>query len=178
MLLYYLLFSPCCYVWKIAVWPRRRAKSVEPFRLPPTLPPVSASATQPLRLFLADLLRNLNVPTELEFIQISSYKDETKSTGEIDFVQGLTTDMEGRDVLVVEDIVDSGLTLRYLRELLLTKQPASLKFCVLLDKTGSRTEDVEVDYTGFGIPNEFVIGYGLDYAGQYRGLRYIATLES
>ena len=117
------------------------------------------------------------MPTNLDFIQISSYDGGTKSSGEVNFLQGLTTNIEGRDVLIVDDIVDSGLTLHCLKEVLLAKRPASLKLCVLLDKDKSRTEDIKVDYVGFEIPNEFVIGYGLDYAGQYRGLRYIATLE-
>ena len=128
-------------------------------------------------VFLADLLRNLDVPTDLDFVQISSYGDGTRSAGKVNFLQGLTTNIEGRDVLIVDDIVDSGLTLHCLKESLLAKRPASLKLCVLLDKTKSRIADVKVDYVGFEIPNEFVIGYGLDYSGQYRGLRYIATLE-
>jgi hypoxanthine phosphoribosyltransferase len=128
-------------------------------------------------VFLADLIRNLDLPSALDFVQISSYGDGTESTGEVKFLQGLITNIEDQDVLVVDDIVDSGTTLRYLKRTLMAKRPASLKFCVLLDKLDSRTENVEVDYVGFEIPNEFVIGYGLDYAGQYRGLRYIATLE-
>ena len=128
-------------------------------------------------VFLADLLRSLDIPTNLDFVQISSYGDGTESIGEMKFIQGLTTNIEGRDVLVVDDIVDSGLTLRHLKEILLAKRPASLKLCVLLNKARSRIEDIKVDYVGFEIPNEFVIGYGLDYAGQYRGLRYIAILE-
>jgi len=127
-------------------------------------------------VFLADLLRNLDIPADLDFIQISSYGNETESSGKVRISQNLTTGIEGRHVLIVEDIVDSGLTLSRLKEILLAKRPASLKFCVFLDK--DRTEDMELDYVGFKIPaDEFVIGYGLDYAGKYRGLRYIATLE-
>lgn len=129
-------------------------------------------------VFLADLLRSLDILTNLDFIQISSYADGTESMGEVKFLQDLTTNIEGRDVLVVDDIVDSGLTLHSLKEILLTRRPASLKFCVLLDKAERRAKDAEVDYVGFEIPNEFVVGYGLDYAGRYRGLRYIATLGS
>ncbi len=128
-------------------------------------------------IFLADLLRNLDISTNLDFVQTSSYGDGTESTGKLKLFQGLTTDIEGRDVLVVDDILDSGLTLQFLKEFLITKRPASLKLCVLLSKTEGRIEYVEADYVGFEIPDEFVIGYGLDYAGQYRGLRYIATLE-
>jgi hypoxanthine phosphoribosyltransferase len=127
-------------------------------------------------VFLADLLRNLDIPADLDFIQISSYGNETESLGEVRISQGLTTNIEGRHVLIVEDIVDSGLTLSRLKEILLAERPASLRFCVLLDK--DRTGDVKLDYVGFKIPaDEFVIGYGLDYAGKYRGLRYVATLE-
>ena len=127
-------------------------------------------------VFLADLLRSLDVPTDLDFVQISSYGNGTESAGKVDFLQDPTINIEGSDVLVVDDIVDSGLTLHCLRDKLLAKRPASLKLCVLLDKARSRTADVKVDYVGFEIPNEFVIGYGLDYSGRYRGLRYIATL--
>ncbi len=127
-------------------------------------------------VFVADLLRSIDVPTDLDFVQISSYGNGTKSTGVAKVLQGLTTNIQGRHVLVVDDIVDSGLTLRCLRDSLLTKCPASLKLCVLLDKVGHRTQDVKIDYVGFEIPNKFVVGYGLDYAGQYRGLRHIAIL--
>ena len=128
-------------------------------------------------VFLADLLRSLDVPTDLDFARISSYGDGTESTGVVEVLQRPTTDIEGRHVLIVDDIVDSGLTLRHLKRSLLVEKPASLKLCVLLNKVGRRIEDVEMDYVGFEIPNEFVVGYGLDYAGRYRGLRYIATLK-
>ena len=128
-------------------------------------------------VFLADLLRNLDVPTNLDFVRVSSYGDGTESTGEARLLQGLTTNVEGRDVLIVDDIIDSGFTLHYLKKIILAERPASLKLCVLLDKAERRTEDVEADYVGFNISNEFIIGYGLDYAGQYRGLRYIAVLK-
>jgi hypoxanthine phosphoribosyltransferase len=128
-------------------------------------------------IFLADLIRNIDIHAELDFIQISSYGNATESTGEIKVLLDLTIDIENQNVLVVEDIVDSGLTLRYLKDMLLAKRPASLKVCALLDKTESGTEDLEIDYVGFRIPpDEFVVGYGLDYAGKYRGLRYIAAL--
>ena len=128
-------------------------------------------------VFLADLLRNIDLPTEIEFVQASSYANGTQSTGHVNMLRGLSTDIKGQHVLVVDDIIDTGLTLQYLRRTLLAQQPASLKLCVLLDKTERRTEDIAVDYVGFEIPDEFVIGYGLDYAGQYRGLPYIAVLE-
>ena len=128
-------------------------------------------------IFLADLLRNLDVPTDLDFVRISSYGDGTESTGKVNILQDLTINIEGRDVLVVDDIIDSGNTLHNLKEILLSRRPASLRFCVLLDKAERRTKNVEIDYIGFSIPNEFIIGYGLDYAEHYRSLRYIAVLE-
>ena len=128
-------------------------------------------------VFLADLLRSLDVPTNLEFVQISSYGDRTESTGKVQLLHDLTTNIEGQDVLVVDDIVDSGATLCKLKQGLQAKRPASLRSCVLLDKVRRGAGDIAVDYVGFEIPNEFVIGYGLDYAGQYRGLRYIAALK-
>jgi len=128
-------------------------------------------------VFLADLLRSIDAPTDLDFVQISSYGHGTESTGTPATLHCPTTDIEGKHVLVVDDIVDSGLTLNHLRESLLTEKPASLKFCVLLDKAGRRVENIDIDYSGFQIANEFVIGYGLDYAGRHRGLRYIAILE-
>lgn len=128
-------------------------------------------------IFAADLLRNLDISADLDFIQVSSYGDKTESTGAIEVIQDLATDIAGQNVLIIDDIIDSGLTLHHLKEKLLAKQPASLRLCVLVDKSERRKKDVEVDYVGFRIPNRFVIGYGLDYAGEYRGLPYIAILE-
>lgn len=128
-------------------------------------------------IFLADLLRSVDVNTDLDFVQLSSYGNGTESTRQVRLLQGLTAYVEGRDVLIVDDIVDSGLTLSYLQNVLLIRNPASLKICTFLDKTARRTEYIKVDYVGFEIPDEFIIGYGLDCAGMYRGLRYIATLE-
>ena len=128
-------------------------------------------------VFLADLLRNIDVPAKLDFVQISSYGHRTESTGMAKVLQGLTTNIQGRHVLVVDDIVDSGLTLRCLKDNLRAKGPASLKFCVLLDKIGRRIQGVKIDYVGFEIPNKFVVGYGLDYAEQHRELRHIAILD-
>lgn len=129
-------------------------------------------------VFLADLLRSLEVPTDLDFAHISSYGDGTESTGMIEMLHCPTAEIEGRHVLVVDDIIDSGLTLSYLEDNLRKRQPLSLRFCVLLDKMGRRKESIAVDYVGFEIPDEFVIGYGLDHAGHHRGLRYIAALNS
>ena len=121
-------------------------------------------------IFLADLLRSLDVTTNLDFVQLSSYGNGTESTKQVRLLQGLTANVEGRDVLIVDDIVDGGLTLRYLSDILLTRNPASLKICTLLDKSERRTEDIKVDYVGFQIPDQFVIGYGLDYEGYGRNL--------
>jgi hypoxanthine phosphoribosyltransferase len=129
-------------------------------------------------VFLADLIRTIEIPTIIDFIQVSSYGDDIESSGIISLFKNLTTDIQGRDILVVDDIIDSGLTLEYLLENLKAKNPASIKLCVLLEKIKSRESDIKVDYVGFQIPDEFVIGYGLDHAGKYRGLRYIAVLKN
>jgi len=128
-------------------------------------------------IFLADLLRNFDISTSLEFVQVSSYGNGTESSGNIELLRDLTASIEGKDVLIVDDIVDTGLTLYRLKEDLLSRCPASLKICVLLDKPGRRTENIKLDYVGFQIPNEFVVGYGMDFKEQYRGLGYIATLK-
>jgi len=128
-------------------------------------------------VFLADLIRNLDMHVGLDFVQVSSYGSRIETSGEVKLIRPITTDIEDRDVLIVDDIIDSGLTLYRLKENLLSRNPASLRICVLLDKPERRTENIKVDYMGFEIPNEFIIGYGMDYNGQYRGLRYIATLK-
>lgn len=127
-------------------------------------------------VFCADLMRTLTVQTNLDFMAVSSYGNSTESSGVIRIVKDLDSSVEGRHVLLVEDIVDSGLTLKYLREYLEHQHPASLKVCVLLDKPSRRKTDVVVDYTGFQIPDEFIVGYGIDYAEQYRHLPYIGLI--
>jgi hypoxanthine phosphoribosyltransferase len=127
-------------------------------------------------VFCADLMRNLNLQTQLDFMAVSSYGQSTESSGVIRIVKDLEASVEGKHVLLVEDIVDSGLTLRYLREYLEHQQPASLKICVLLDKPSRRKTQVKVDYTGFAIPDEFIVGYGIDYAEHYRELPYIGII--
>lgn len=127
-------------------------------------------------VFCADLMRTLSVPAEVDFMAVSSYGQSTESSGVIKIVKDLDAAVEGRHVLLVEDIVDSGLTLRYLREYLSRQNPASLKICVLLDKPSRRKTEVAVDYTGFTIPDEFIVGYGIDYAEQYRHLPYIGII--
>lgn len=129
-------------------------------------------------IFLADLVRRIDVPCEMDFMVVSSYEDRTESSGVVRILSDLGLNIEGRHVLVVEDIVDSGLTLDYLRELLLARNPASLRVVTLLDKHERRKVHVPVDYVGFRIPDEFVVGYGLDYAQRFRNLPYITVLDA
>lgn len=128
-------------------------------------------------MFLADLTRELDLPHELDFMGVSSYGASTESSGVVRIVLDLKQDIGGRNVLIVEDIIDSGRTLDYLRRILLARSPASLRIVSLLDKPERREVDVPVDYTGFHIPNEFVVGYGLDFGEIYRNLPYIAILK-
>ncbi len=127
-------------------------------------------------LFLADLMRHLDVSCEIDFMAVSSYGSSTESSGVVRILKDLDAPLEGRHVLVVEDIVDSGLTLHYLLRTLEARGPASLEVCALLTKPSRRTVDLPVRYTGFEIPDKFAIGYGLDYAERYRGLPYVAAL--
>lgn len=128
-------------------------------------------------VFCADLIRNIDVKFDLDFVQLSSYGNRTETSGDIIFHRELITDINNRDVLIVDDILDSGLTLSYLKNYLLSRNPSSLKICVLLSKTSRRIQPIEVDYIGFDIQDEFVVGYGLDFDDMYRGLRYIAVLK-
>ena len=129
-------------------------------------------------MFLADFSRALDRPHELDFMGISSYGAGTESSGAVRIVLDLKMDIAGRHVLIVEDIIDSGRTLGYMRRNLLSRSPASLRIITLLDKPERREVSVPVDYIGFPIPNEFVVGYGLDFAEVYRNLPYIAVLKS
>jgi hypoxanthine phosphoribosyltransferase len=128
-------------------------------------------------VFVADLIRSMDAHPNLDFVQISSYGNKTESSGNIDFLRKHTTNIKGQNILVVDDIIDSGLTLYYLNEYILSKKPASLRNCVLLNKPDRRKKHITIDYIGFDIPDEFVVGYGLDFAEKYRCLRYIATLR-
>ena len=128
-------------------------------------------------IFCSDLLREITVPVSLDFMAVSSYGASTKSTGVMRILKDLDESIQGKHVLLVEDIVDTGLTLNYLREYLEGRNPASLKVCVLLDKPSRRKTEVAVEYRGFEIPDEFVVGYGLDYAEKYRNLPYISVLK-
>lgn len=127
--------------------------------------------------FLCELAKRITVPVSLDFMSVSSYGSETKSSGVVRIVKDLDEPLKGKDVLVVEDIVDSGRTLSYLLEMLKDRGPKSVKLCTLLDKPDRRVVDVDVDYTGFSIPDEFVVGYGLDYAQKYRNLPFIGVVE-
>jgi hypoxanthine phosphoribosyltransferase len=128
--------------------------------------------------FMADLMRRLTVPCEIDFMALSSYGESTDSSGVVRILKDLDLSIEGRHVLVVEDIIDSGLTLSYLVRNLQAREPASLAVCALLTKPGRREIDVDVRYVGFEIPNRFVIGYGLDFAERYRNLPYVAVLHA
>ncbi|MDE2888468.1 MAG: hypoxanthine phosphoribosyltransferase [Gemmatimonadota bacterium] len=128
--------------------------------------------------FLADLSREVSVPAEIEYISVASYGKSTKSSGVVRILKDLDRDIAGADVLLVEDIVDTGLTLEYLLRILATRRPRSLKVCSLLDKPARRVVDVPLDYVGFTVPDEFVVGYGLDYDQRYRNLPYIASLRN
>ncbi|BBY58012.1 hypoxanthine phosphoribosyltransferase [Mycolicibacterium sarraceniae] len=128
-------------------------------------------------MFVTDLARALPVPTQLEFMAVSSYGSSTSSSGVVRILKDLDRDIHDRDVLIVEDIVDSGLTLSWLLRNLATRHPRSLKVCTLLRKPDAVRADVDIAYVGFDIPNEFVVGYGLDYAERYRDLPYIGTLD-
>jgi len=128
--------------------------------------------------FLTDLMRQITIPHEIDFMAISSYGvGRRESSGAVRLIMDLKIDIAGRDVLIVEDIVDSGQTMNYLLRLFRARQPASLRVCTLLSKPSRRTVDVPLDYIGFDIPNEFVLGYGLDFDEKYRNLPYVAVLK-
>lgn len=128
-------------------------------------------------VFMADLTRKIQLPCTVDFMAVSSYGKGTSSSGQVQITKDLSDDIEGKDILVVEDILDSGNTLSYLMKILQARHPASMKLCTLLDKPSRRTVPVEVDYVGFTIPDEFVVGYGLDFAERYRNLPYIGILK-
>ncbi len=129
-------------------------------------------------IFLADLARFIKVPMVIDFISISSYGISTESSGVVRILKDLDENIENKDVLIVEDIIDTGLTLDYLLRMLRSRKPASLKVCTLLNKKERKKIDVPIDYCGFDIPDKFVVGYGLDYNGLYRNIHYILVLKS
>lgn len=128
-------------------------------------------------MFFTDLIREMTLPLEIDFMSISSYGSGVKSSGEVKMIKDLDNKIEGKDVIIVEDIVDSGYTMKYLTHLLEARNPSSIKICALLDKPSRRETDVAIDYKGFEVGNEFVVGYGLDYAARYRNIPFIGILK-
>lgn len=128
-------------------------------------------------VFLADLMRQIDVPAEIDFMVVSSYGSGVKSSGVVKIVKDLDVPLAGKDILIVEDILDSGLTLSYIKELLESRGPRSIRIATLLDKPSRRKVDLQADYIGFSVADEFVIGYGLDYDEKYRNLPYIGILK-
>lgn len=129
-------------------------------------------------IFLADLARQINLDATFDFIAVSSYGTKKQTSGEVRLIKDLEETIEGRNVILVEDILDTGITMTYLKKLLMNRRPKSLKLAALLDKTSRRKQPVYADYAGFEIPDEFVVGYGLDYAERYRNLSDVCILES
>lgn len=127
--------------------------------------------------FMADIVREMDCPLQMDFMDVSSYGNALVSSGEVKIIKDLDTNVEGRDLLVVEDIIDSGRTLAYLVDLFKYRKAKSVKIVTLLDKHEGRVVDIKADYVGFDVPNEFVVGYGLDYSGHYRNLPYVGVLK-
>ena len=128
-------------------------------------------------MIASELIKGLNVPVTLDFVIISSYKDDTISSGNVEMIKDVDTEVTGKNVLLIDDIIDSGRTLAYLKENLNRRGPKSISICTLLDKPERREMDIDSDYVGFTIENEFVIGYGLDYRGLYRNLPYVGKIK-
>ncbi len=139
--------------------------------------PLAIGILKGATLFMGDLLRKIDTYLEMDFMDVSSYGKSTVSSGEVKIIKDLNTSVEGRDVLIIEDIIDSGLTLSYLVELLHYRKAKSVKIVTLLDKPTGRKADIRADYVGFIVPDAFVVGYGLDYAERYRNLPYIGVLK-
>ena len=139
--------------------------------------PLLISVLKGAFVFMADLIRQLNLPLELEFVRLSSYGAAKESSGSVRVLQGLKTPIKGRDVLVIEDIVDTGISISFLLDYLRKKKPASLKLCVLTDKPSRRRVPVSIDYLGFTVPDKFVVGYGLDFDERFRYLPEICAIE-
>ena len=139
--------------------------------------PLLVSVLRGSFVFMADLVRQIHVPCTVDFMAVSSYGAGTSSSGQVKIIKDLSEQIEGKDLIVVEDILDSGNTLSYLLQLLEARKPASVRLCTLLDKPSRRLKPVELHYSGFTIPDYFVVGYGLDYAEKYRNLPYIGVLK-
>jgi hypoxanthine phosphoribosyltransferase len=127
-------------------------------------------------VFMADLARHISVPVRIDFMSVSSYGSGTRTSGIVRITKDLDSDITGKHIIVVEDIVDTGLTLKHLRELLGTRNPASIALCTAFDKPDRRKAEIDVEYIGMKIPDEFIVGYGLDYDGRFRNLPYVAIL--
>ena len=128
-------------------------------------------------VFMADIAREIDLPCDIDFMAVSSYGNGTSTTGAVKITKDLSRDIEGRDVIIIEDILDSGVTLSYLKKYLANRNPASIKICTLFDKPARRTADIAADYVGFVCPDEFIVGYGLDYSEKYRNLPFIGVLK-
>lgn len=128
-------------------------------------------------VFMSDLIRKINLPLEIDFMEVSSYGNTTESSGAVRILKDLDVDIQGWDVLIVEDIIDTGLTLKYLMKNLEARKPASLKICTFLNKPSRRQVEIMVNYNGYDIPDEFVVGYGLDFSGKFRNLPFVAVLK-
>lgn len=128
-------------------------------------------------VFVSDLMKRIDLPLEIDFMAVSSYGCDTKSSGVVRILKDLNKGVEGKHILIVEDIIDSGLTLSYLIDNLKSRGPESVEICTILDKPDRRTANINIKYTGFQVPDEFVVGYGLDYAEKYRNLPYVAVLK-
>jgi len=139
--------------------------------------PVLVSVLKGSIIFLADLVRAMPIPLSIDLMEVSSYGASTESSGQVRILKDLSSSIAGREVIVVEDIIDTGLTLNYLLRYLHDKGPASIRICCLLDKPARRLAPIEIDYRGFTIPDRFVIGYGLDYGERYRNLPYVGVLR-
>ncbi|AEP00437.1 hypoxanthine phosphoribosyltransferase [Weizmannia coagulans] len=139
--------------------------------------PLAIGVLKGAMMFMADLVKHMDTYLEMDFMDVSSYGNSTVSSGEVKILKDLDTSVEGRDVLIIEDIIDSGMTLSYLVELFRYRKAKSIKIVTLLDKPSGRKADIQADYVGFIVPDEFVVGYGLDYAEKYRNLPYIGILK-
>lgn len=128
-------------------------------------------------MFMSDLIRQITIPMQIDFMMVSSYGNATESSGVVKIVKDLEHAIKDKHLLIIEDIIDSGLTLKYLKQMLETREPASIKLCTLLDKPARREQNVDVDYVGFTMPDEFLVGYGIDYAEYYRNLPYVGALK-
>ena len=139
--------------------------------------PLAIGVLKGATLFMADLLKRIDTHLEMDFMDVSSYGKSTVSSGEVKIIKDLNASVEGRDIIIIEDIIDSGLTLSYLVELFYYRKAKSVKIVTLLDKPTGRKADIQADYIGFSVPDAFVVGYGLDYAEKYRNLPYIGILK-